>query len=239
MKPLITALLLLGCLYAQAQPVLQTDLALKYLVQTGPHPQGQPLVIFIHGYGANEEDLFSLKQRLPADYTYLSVRAPLEMSDGGYKWFTRLPGNGEYDGVPDELAASERWLTSFIQQAQHKYATDAAHTYLVGFSQGAILSYELALTNPRLVAGFAALSGKVLPQLREAAKPLPGVERLKVFIAHGTADSVLPYDSAPQANALLQRLGVTPQFHVYPGMDHTVNTQEVTDLATWLQGSTQ
>lgn len=239
MKPLIIALLVLCCATAQAQPVLQTDLPLKYLVQTGAKPEGQPLVIFIHGYGANEEDLFTLKQHLPGDYTYLSVRAPLEMSNGGYKWFTRLPGNGEYDGVASDLASSEHQLIAFIRQAQRKYASDAAHTYLVGFSQGAILSYQLAVRDPQLVAGIAALSGKMLPELRETAKPVPGLAQLKVFIAHGTADSVLPYDAAPQAAALLKRLGVAAQFHAYPGMEHTVNMQEADDLAGWLQTVTQ
>ncbi|MFF7706620.1 dienelactone hydrolase family protein [Pseudomonas sp. NPDC007930] len=235
MKPLFAAVLMLCCAFAQAQPVLQTDLPLKYLVQTSAQPEGQPLVIFLHGYGANEEDLFTLKQMLPVDYTYISVRAPLEMSNGGYKWFTRLPGNGEYDAVPAELAASEQRLTAFIQQAQRKYHADAAHTVLVGFSQGAILSYQLALGDPRLVGGFAALSGKVLPALRGSAQAQPGLDQVKVFIAHGTADSVLPYSNAPAADALLKRLGNTPQFHAYPGMDHTVNMQEASDLAGWLQ----
>lgn len=240
MKPLLallTALLLSATV--QAQPVLQTDLPLRYLVQTSAEPSHQPLVIFLHGYGSNEEDLFTLRQGLPAEYTYLSARAPLEMSDGGYKWFTSVQGAPEYDAVPEELASSEKRLIAFIGQAQRKYGADAAHTYLVGFSQGAIISYQVLLKDPGLAAGFAALSGKVLPVLRNDLPNGAGQKDLKVFIGHGTADSVLPYVSAPQAQTLLKGLGIEAQFHAYPGMDHTVSERELSDLSNWLKASLQ
>ncbi|PVZ19503.1 MULTISPECIES: alpha/beta hydrolase [unclassified Pseudomonas] len=238
MKPLLAlfALLLLSAT-ARAQPVLQTDLPLKYLVQTGAQPAREPLVIFLHGYGSNEEDLFTLRQGLPADYTYLSARAPLQMSDGGYKWFSSVPGAPEYDAVPEDLASSEQRLVAFVTQAQRKYGVDARHTYLIGFSQGAIISYQVLLKAPGLAAGFAALSGKMLPALRNALPHAEGQANLKVFIGHGTADSVLPYATAPRDQALLGKLGIEAQFHAYPSMDHTVSQRELNDLSDWLRAS--
>ena len=65
-----------------AQTPLQTDLPLKYLEQANPESRNQPLVIFLHGYGSNEQDLFGIKDELPAQYTFLSVRAPMDDGRG-------------------------------------------------------------------------------------------------------------------------------------------------------------
>lgn len=77
---------------AQAEDTLHTDLPLLYLEQTMSDARNQPLVIFLHGYGSNEQDLFGLRDRLPSTWTYLSARAPLPVDPHGYRWFTKTPG---------------------------------------------------------------------------------------------------------------------------------------------------
>lgn len=222
---------------AQADATLHTDLPLSYLEQTQSDSRNQPLVIFLHGFGSNEQDLFSLTEQLPQGWTYLSVRAPLPVDAQGYRWFTKKPGDGDYDGVTEQLQSSARLIEDFVAQATAKYHTQSDRVFLVGFSQGAIMSYEVGLRHPETLRGIAALSGSVLPVLKAELKPDEQSKKLAIFIGHGTLDQALPYALATQANEVLQGLGLTPQFHGYPGMNHTISQAEVQDLKNWLEQS--
>lgn len=122
-------------------------------------------------------------------------------------------------------------------KATAKYHTQSDRVFLVGFSQGAIMSYEVALREPELVRGIAALSGSVLPVLRSALKPDASMGKLAIFIGHGTLDQALPFSSATRANELLAGLGLKPEFHEYAGMNHTISEAEIQDLKAWLEKS--
>lgn len=226
--------MLLASTVVQAQTPLLDDLPLHYLEQAGADSRNRPLVIFLHGSGSNEEDLFGIKDELPADYTYLSVRAPQTAEEGSYQWFNKK-GDGPYDGVTDELDSSAKLIGEFIVKAAAKYHTQADKVFLVGFSQGAIMSYEVGLRHPQAVRGIAALSGKVLPVLRSQLKADKRLDSLAIFIGHGTADRRLPYSDSSEAYSLLQSLSLKPEFHAYPGIGHTISDSEMQDLKRWLQ----
>ncbi|PKH14038.1 alpha/beta hydrolase [Pseudomonas fluorescens] len=233
----LTLTLLAGV--AQADSVLHTDLPLSYLEQTQGDARNQPLVIFLHGFGSNEEDLFGIKDALPSTWTYLSVRAPMPVEPRGYRWFTKTPGDGDYDGVTADLHSSARLIEDFVVKATAKYHTMSDRVFLVGFSQGAIMSYEVGLRRPELMRGIAALSGSVLPVLKAQLKPDAALGKLAIFIGHGTLDQALPYASGTRANEVLEGLGLKPEFHGYPGMNHTISEAEVQDLKAWLEKSMQ
>ncbi|MCJ7958517.1 MAG: alpha/beta fold hydrolase [Pseudomonas sp.] len=222
---------------AHADSTLHTDLPLSYLEQTQSDARNQPLVIFLHGFGSNEEDLFGIKDALPSTWTYLSARAPMPVDPQGYRWFTKTPGDGDYNGETADLQRSAALIEEFVGKATAKYHTQSDRVFLVGFSQGAIMSYEVGLRKPALVRGIAALSGSVLPMLKAELKPSESLGKLAIFIGHGTLDQALPYASATQANEVLVGLGLTPEFHGYPGMPHTVSETEVQDLKAWLEKS--
>ncbi|QJI12295.1 alpha/beta fold hydrolase [Pseudomonas sp. ADAK22] len=222
---------------AHADATLHTDLPLSYLEQTQSDARNQPLVIFLHGFGSNEEDLFGIKDALPSTWTYLSARAPMPVDPQGYRWFTKTPGDGDYNGETADLQRSAALIEDFVGKATAKYHTHSDRVFLVGFSQGAIMSYEVGLRKPALVRGIAALSGSVLPVLKAELKPSESLGKLAIFIGHGTLDQALPYASATQANEVLVGLGLTPEFHGYPGMPHTVSETEVQDLKAWLENS--
>ena len=234
MLKILALLTLLASTAVHAQTPLQTDLPLKYLAQATTDSNPQPLVIFLHGYGSNEQDLFDIKDDLPASYTYLSVRAPLVMEAGSYQWF-RKKGEGAYNGETDDLKSSGQLLLDFIAQAAKKYHTEPEKVFLVGFSQGAIMSYEVALRHPEAVGGIAALSGRILPVLRSELKPDEKRQKLAIFIGHGTADKRLPYVDGTDADSLLQSLSLKPVFHAYPGVGHSISATEMQDLSAWLQ----
>lgn len=222
---------------AHADETLHTDLALSYLEQTQGDARNEPLVIFLHGFGSNEQDLFGIKDALPPSWTYLSVRAPMPVRPNGYRWFTKTTGEDEYNGETADLQRSARLIEDFVTQATAKYHTQSHRVFLVGFSQGAIMSYEVGLRKPALVRGIAALSGSVLPVLKAELKADASREELAIFIGHGTLDQALPYVSATRANDVLLGLGLKPTFHGYPGMPHTVSEAEVQDLKAWLEKS--
>ena len=234
MLKFLALLTLLASAAVHAQTPLQTDLPLQYLEQTNTQSNNQPLVIFLHGYGSNEQDLFGIKDELPASYNYLSVRAPMVMEEGSYQWF-RKKGEGAYNGETDDLKSSGQALLDFIAQAAKKYHTDPAKVFLVGFSQGAIMSYEVALRHPEAVGGIAALSGRILPVLKSELKPDEKRQKLAIFIGHGTADKRLPFNDGTEADSLLQSLSLKPEFHAYPGVGHSISATEMQDLSAWLQ----
>ncbi|MHC8350214.1 alpha/beta hydrolase [Pseudomonas sp. RT4P38] len=234
MLKFLALLTLLASAAVHAQTPLQTDLPLKYLEQVNPESRNQPLVIFLHGYGSNEQDLFDIKDELPESYNYLSVRAPKVIEEGRYQWF-RQKGDGAYDGETDDLKTSGAVLLDFVVQAAKKYHTEPNKVFLVGFSQGAMMSYEVALRHPEAVGGIAALSGRILPVLRSELKPDENRQKLAIFIGHGTADKRLPYNDGTDANSLLQSLALKPEFHAYPGVGHSISAAEMQDLSKWLQ----
>ncbi|RON47855.1 alpha/beta hydrolase [Pseudomonas frederiksbergensis] len=233
MLKFLALFMLLASATAHAQTPLHTDLPLKYLEQANPDSTDQPLVIFLHGYGSNERDLFGIKDELPAQYNYLSVQAPVALDADSYQWF-RKKGDGAYNGETDDLKTSGKVLLDFIAQATKKYHTEANKVFLVGFSQGAIMSYEVGLRHPEALGGIAALSGRILPVLKAELKPDEKRQSLAIFIGHGTVDKRLPVVDGTAANSLLQKLSLKPEFHTYEGLGHSISAAEIQDLNAWL-----
>lgn len=235
MSKWLVLMVLLCSSLVHAGEAVQRDLPLNYLEQTQPGSNNQPLIIFLHGHGGSENDLFGLKDSLPARYTYLSVRAPMTLTDGVFQWFDKTNRTGEYDGNTAQMKNSERLVAEFVVAAIQKYRTSANKVYLVGFSQGAMVSYYVALHHPQAIGGIAALSGTMLPSLRAEVEPGKPLGMPATFIGHGTFDAILPFALAIEADRLLKSGSVTVQFHAYPGLGHSINDAEVADLKHWLE----
>ena len=134
-----------------------TTLPLIHLVRQplsqASHP---PLLLLLHGVGSNEHDLFELAPLLDKRFLILSLRAPNTLSQGSYAWFdvTFTPQGPLID--PQQAEQSRQLLIDFIGQAITTYGANPGQVYLMGFSQGAIMSASVALTRPALVAGAVA-----------------------------------------------------------------------------------
>lgn len=240
-KKIISTLLfvLFAASYTYGQgAILEQSLALKYFVQMPAEKTAKPpVVILLHGYGGNERDLFDLRAFFPKQYIVVSARAPYAVQAGGYQWFEKEIVNNKYTGKKEHLDFSRAAITKFISQVVKKYNADSTHVYLVGFSQGAMMCYETGLTAPQLLKGIGVLSGR----LPESLKPLikrksPELKKLKIFVAHGTADTRLSFADGKQAADYLRgTIGLKPEFHKYNGMEHSITNAVMLDVATWVE----
>ncbi len=151
-----------------------------------------PLVVLLHGIGADEHDLLPLAPFLDPRCAVVSLRAPRDYVVG-YSWFpVAFRPDGSVD--PDIAAARETLarLRGWLAAAPARLGTDPARTFLLGFSQGAMMSLGLLLTAPERLAGVAALSGRFAPGWFAPAAAPEAVARVPLLVAHGVADDVLP-----------------------------------------------
>ena len=124
--------------------------------------KGAPLLLLLHGFGANEDDLFSLAPYLDQRFLVISPRAPVPLSPVSHAWFNL---GFSTDGLiidPREVERARESLCQFISEVIARYGVDPTAIYLLGFSQGAMIGLTLALLNPNLIAGVVALSGRAL-----------------------------------------------------------------------------
>jgi len=160
------------------------ELSLQYIVRE-PNTQSNntSLLILLHGYGSNEEDLFSFATELPEDLLIVSARAPQSLGFGSYAWYTInfTADQGKFSDIPEAIEA----------RVQERYHIPPNKTFLLGFSQGTILSYAVALNYPQKVQKIIALSGYINPELLPEDINEKNYTDLDFFISHGNVDQKL------------------------------------------------
>lgn len=208
---------------------------LQYLIQEPAIKlEKNPLIILLHGYGSNEEDLFSFAPELPKEYYVISVRAPFDLQPYGHAWYAiHFDADENKFSDNDEARESVKLIASFIDEMIAKYPIDTDNINLIGFSQGAILSYATALTYPEKIAKVVALSGYLNLDIVPENIDKKAISHLKFFISHGTVDQVIPVDWARKAKPALKALGLDVTYNEYP-IGHGVAPQNFYDFKNWL-----
>lgn len=193
-----------------------------------------PLLVLLHGIGSNERDLFDLAPYLDQRFLILSLRAPNTIGRDSYAWF-QINYTPQRSLINAEQAeASRQTLITFIGEAVTAYGADPQRVYLMGFSQGAIMSASITLTRPDLVAGAVLMSGRILPQIQTQIAPDEQLKGLPILVVHGTLDQVLPISNGRNSRELLSKLPVNLTYHEYP-MGHTVSEESLRDVTKWLR----
>jgi len=211
------------------------DLSLYHLIREPKVKLDKnPLLLLLHGYGSNEDDLFGFAAQLPDEYLIISARAPYSL-DGGYgnAWYA-INFDADMNKFTDNVQAAESrdLIATFIDEVIAEYPIDADNVTLLGFSQGAILSYSVALSYPEKVNRVLALSGYLnVDIIKDINKD--AVTNLSFFISHGSVDQVVPVEWARKAPDYLQNLGLNVEYHEYP-VGHGVAPQNFHDLLSWL-----
>ncbi len=193
-----------------------------------------PLLILLHGYGSNEEDLFSFASELPSEYYVISARAPYDMMYNSYAWYAiNFDADENKFSDIDQARNSRDLIADFIDFCITKYPIDAENITLVGFSQGAILSMATALSYPNKVQNVAALSGYFNEDIVKDNYKENLTLKTKFFVSHGTVDQVISVEWARKTQPFLENLGFEVVYKEYP-IGHGVSPQNFFDFRNWL-----
>lgn len=192
-----------------------------------------PLLVVLHGIGADENDLLPLARVVDPRLRVVSLRAPHRYAIG-YAWFELafLPG-GRVQPDLDQAAGSLAGLRDWLAAAPTRLGTDPARTYVLGFSQGAMMSLGVLRTRPELLAGVVALSGRDPEGLFPMTAPAAAVGRVPLFVAHGLHDDLLPVDNGRRTRDAFAGVSADLTYREYP-IGHGVSDAEMRDVADWL-----
>lgn len=191
-----------------------------------------PLVIMLHGFGANMMDLSGLAPVInETGYVYACPNAPmpfdLGMGQMGYGWY---PPRGQ--STPEQVREAESLLAGFFDEAFLELKAVPGKAVLMGFSQGGGMTYRCGLGRPDIFAGLVALSASV-PNPQELEPKLPSRREQPIFVAHGRADSLVSLESARATRKFLEGAGYLPDYHEYE-MAHQISDEVIADLVPWL-----
>ncbi len=215
---------------------MEINQVLDYRIRR-PLKEGEttPVLFLLHGYGSHEEDLFSFANYLPEEYLIISLRAPLTLGFGGYAWYS-IHFNEQQDKWSDdnEAKTAQEIILHNIDYHLEQFKLEGQKVSLLGFSQGAILSWGVGLSHPERIDKIIALSGYVNEDIFGYAKE--GLEQLRIFSSHGTEDSTLPVDWARKGIALVEKKEINVDYKEYPA-GHGINPENFADLLAWLKAN--
>jgi len=217
---------------------------LIYRVRRGP-PRG-PLILLLHGLSGDERVMWLFDRALPRAATVISPRALFPAADG-FSW-TRSVDHGEIKAA--DFTAAHETLQRFIPEMIEHYDCHPQRVVIMGFSQGAAVSYALSLAQPHVLCGVIALAGFMAhssPAPLHSAHALPDAQRRgrawrsgllpRYLIIHSTDDDIVPIALAREARSELEARGAQVEYHEYPG-GHKISAQGMKDIAAWLQSIT-
>jgi phospholipase/carboxylesterase len=208
-------------------PILhETGLVHKVLEPPGPGPYRA--LVMLHGRFGNEDVMWIFRNAAPVHWLKVAPRAIVDEGDGRYSW-VRQP-YGTWPDLPafDEAVTA---VTNFLLALPRVYNADPDQLYLMGFSQGAAVSYATALSHPGIVRAIAGLVG-FLPGGCGDRGDLEGLRRLPVYMAVGRDDPLVPYERALGCAETLLQADAELSYHDY-ATGHKLNRQGMDDLQSW------
>ena len=188
-----------------------------------------PLLVLLHGRGADEGDLFELGPYLDPRFAIAAVRGPLTTEEGGYTWCeSRSPGRYIGESLRETLTWFQAWLDGLSQSR-----TEPQDVYLLGFSAGMAMASALVLDRPKRYAGAILLSG-TLPFDTDLSITKDRFAGVPIFHGHGSFDQMIPADLVTRSEKYLaESSGAALTQRRYP-MAHEISEAEVRDINAWL-----
>lgn len=208
---------------------------LHYITRPSTLKENAPLLIMCHGYGSDENDLFSFASELSETLFIISLRAPYKIEPVGNAWYAINFDAEQGKWSDNEQAKLSRDLISeFIDYACKTYPINKDNVSLLGFSQGTILSYSVALTYPSKVKNIVALSGYINEFILPEKLDIEIYRNLDFYCSHGSVDQVIPIDWARKSKSYLDNLGVKNIYSEFP-VGHGVAPQNFYEFKSWLE----
>lgn len=206
-----------------------------------------PVLVGLHGGGGDAERFLSVRDLFEApEFIFATPHAPYPFSDDGklaFEW--SLWPSGDLEMMERGAAASEQWIAACVRALKGQYPNSPI--YLLGFSQGAIITYRAGIVHHDLLDGVVILSG---PGLYEPLKTpwidgfdpkwpskaeLSAASGLRVFIAHGREDPAVKYSLAESSHGVLAAAGFEVEFHAFSG-GHSVDDARTDGIFEKLSG---
>jgi len=194
-----------------------------------------PLIIMLHGYGSDENDLFSFASEFHENFCIVSVRAPYQIQPHGNAWYA-INFDAEQGKWSDNAQAkkSRDCIVMFIDEVLQTYPIDENNITLLGFSQGSILSYSVALNYPEKIRHVVALSGYVNLDLNFSNYVDNDFSNLDIYCSHGSQDQVIPVEWARRTPAILNKLSISHVYEEYP-IGHGVSPRNFSSFNKWIE----
>jgi len=185
------------------------------------------IFIFLHGYGADKDDLIGLAPQFAKhfpDAYFVSPNAPFvcDMSPFGYQWFGLH--NFNEDEITRGVKKAAPILNEFIDEQLEKFSLEEKDLVLIGFSQGTMMSLYVGLRRLKQIAGIVGFSG-MLVNAENLRKEI--VSKPPVCLAHGMLDPVVPSFHMNIAKDTLQELGVDVEAHSINGLMHGIDNEGI------------
>jgi phospholipase/carboxylesterase len=201
-------------------------------IGAGPHPT----LLTLHGRGANAFDLLGLAPYIcNGKFLMICPQGPLETPIGpgavGYAWYPMSMG-----GPPDvgEIWSSRKKLQAFLDECLARYPIDAKKLGVLGFSQGGVMAYSLALSNPERFAALAVLSSWLPNELIPELAVKESIQSLPTLVHHGSQDQMIAVQRARDSVERLRELRVPLTYREYD-MGHEITPRGLADLSAWLE----
>lgn len=195
---------------------------------------GAPLLVLMHGRGADRQDLAGLRPFLPGGAILVLPQAPFPGAPWGYgpgwAWYRFL---GENRPEPESFAASQRALGELLAALPGRLPVEPGELVLGGFSQGGTMALGHALANPGRVPRVVNLSGFLAdhPDVRATPETVRGT---RIFWGHGVQDPAIPFALAEAGRGALRAAGAALEARDY-GIGHWIAQEELADLVDWLK----
>lgn len=216
--------------------MLPKQLSLHHLVQFPASHQNSdsasryPTILALHGRGSNERDLIELADYLPKGLLWVSPRAPLLLGPDSFEWYrVRQIGSPE----PEQVMSALEMIDRFIEEIFSTYPVHPEKLFLLGFSQGSILSMCYTLSHPARIAGVIAQSGYI-PKGLSLEIDEEEVHGKPFLLTHGTQDTMIPIEWGRVSRDMLQSLGVDLTYHEFQ-MGHQVSMESLAVISAWLE----
>jgi phospholipase/carboxylesterase len=193
-----------------------------------------PVIIMLHGFGSDENDLFSFASELPNNYAIVSLKAPLPMQPYGNAWYNIYfdSEDGKFNDT-EQAIASRDLIANCIDEIVDKYNINKDEVTLLGFSQGTILSFSVALSYPEKVKNIIGLSGYISEDMLTKNYKENDFSNLNVYSSHGTVDQVIPVSWARKTKPFLENLSIKCEYSEFP-VGHGVAPQNFYEFKEWL-----
>lgn len=200
-----------------------------------PSPR-PPLLVLLHGIGADELDLLPVADALDPRLLTVSLRAPYEAEPMGYAWYALDWRTTPPTPRLDQAQASRERLAGYLPELVEDSGADPDRVFLFGFSQGAAMALAVALTRPELLRGAVIHSARALPFLRSPeGRAAPGaLAQLDALVLHGVEDDVIPVAAGREVRDLVAPLLGERLTYREHDAGHFVTAESARDAARWV-----